>query len=537
MIFHPFLKPALPTVPEKFKKRIIYSFTMKAVYLSIFFSLAISFSYAQEPADALRYSYLTQPGGTARNQAIGGAGGSLGGEFTSLFINPAGLGFYKTGDFVLTPSFSFKKNNSNYLGTSESATGNNFNVGATGFVLGGPTRSRSVKSLAFALGVNRVADFNNHVYYRGTNKKSSYSEKYLEQLINDNVTDPNKAASYDPYGASLAFNTYLIDTVQAPDGSLSGYRTQANPATGLIQENTINTTGGITDLALGMGLNLQDKWYFGGTLSIPFLNYSRHASYQESDATSNANNNFNYFQANESLQTKGVGVNLKLGVIFKPVENIRLGLAFHTPTAYQLTDDYTAQVVTDLEGYGGAGVKTQNSTDLTNGQPLESRYSLTTPWRIILSGSYIFSEVENVENQKGFVTADVEYLNYKDASFHDVNNDASSADYYHSLTKTLANVYKNAINARIGGELKFNTFMVRLGGAYYGNPYQSQSSNLVKVTGGLGYRNKGIFLDLAYVYSMYKNVNFPYELQDKPNTPANLKTNNGNIVLSLGFKL
>ncbi len=510
---------------------------MKSISLIVFFSIAISYTYAQEPADALRYSYLTQPGGTARNQAIGGAGASLGGEFTSLFINPAGLGFYKTGDFVLTPSLSFKKTNSGYLGTSESATDNNFNVGATGFVIGGPTRSKSVKSVAFALGVNRVADFNNHVYYKGTNKNSSYSEKYLEQLINDNITDPNQAATYDPYGASLAFNTYLIDTVLASDGSVSGYRTQANPATGLIQQNTINTTGGITDLGLGMGVNVQDKWYFGGTISIPFLNYTRNASYKESDATSNPNNNFNYFQANESLTTKGVGINAKLGIIFKPVENVRLGLAFHTPTVYQLTDDYTAEVITDLEGYGGQGVKQQSSTDLTNGQPLESRYNLTTPWRFILSGSYIFSEVENVQNQKGFITADVEYVNYTNASFHDVNNDASSADYYHSLTKTLGSVYKHAINARVGGELKFNTFMVRLGGAYYGNPYQAETSNLVKVTGGLGYRNKGIFVDLAYVYSMLKDVNFPYRLQDKPNTPASIKNNRGNIVATIGFKL
>ncbi len=168
---------------------------------------------------------------------------------------------------------------------------------------------------------------------------------------------------------------------------------------------------------------------------------------------------------------------------------------------------------------------------------MESKYNFNTPWKVILSGSYIFSEVENVQNQKGFITADVEYLNYKNASFRDVNNDASSADYYNSLTKTLGNVYKSSINARLGGELKFNTFMVRLGGAYYGNPYQSETSNLVKVTGGLGYRNKGIFLDLAYVYSMYKDVNYPYRLQDKSNSPANLKTNKGNIVFSLGFKL
>ena len=79
--------------------------------------------------------------------------------------------------------------------------------------------------------------------------------------------------------------------------------------------------------------------------------------------------------------------------------------------------------------------------------------------------------------------------------------------------------------------------MVRLGGAYYGNPYQNETSDVVKVTGGLGYRNRGIYLDLAYVYSMNKDVNYPYLLQDKPNTPAYLKANYGNVVATIGFKL
>ena len=80
---------------------------MKSIYTVAIFLFAIANAYAQEPADALRYSWLTQTG-TARNQAIGGAGASLGGEFSSLFINPAGLGFYKTNDFVLTPSYALK---------------------------------------------------------------------------------------------------------------------------------------------------------------------------------------------------------------------------------------------------------------------------------------------------------------------------------------------------------------------------------------------------------------------------------------------
>jgi len=511
---------------------------MKAIFLILFFSLTIICSYAQEPADALRYSYLTQEGGTARNQAIGGAGGSLGGEFTSLFINPAGLGFYKTGDFVFTPSFSLKNSNSTYLGSPASAKDNSFNLGATGFVLSSPSQNNSsVKNFTIGFGINRVADYNNHIYYKGKNNNSSFSEKYLEELRDNHATNPDSAAFMFPETSSLAINTYLINPVYDSLG-FAGYSSLANPATGLLQENTINTTGGITDASIGAGLNLKDKWFFGGSLSFPFLRYNRNASYKESDASGNPDNNFNYFEANETLTTKGVGVNGKFGVIYKPAEQARIGLAIHTPTWYQLTDDYTSEVITDLEGFGGTGVKHQSNTDLTDGQPLQTKYNLTTPMRLILSGSYLFAtDPENVQNQHGFITADIEYVNYKGMSFHDVNNDQDAAEYFRSLNKTIDNLYKNTFNARLGGEMKFNTFMVRLGGAYYGNPYQNAKSDVMKVSGGVGYRNRGFFMDLTYVYSIAKDIHYPYLLEDKPNAPAYLKNNAGSIIATVGFKL
>ena len=510
---------------------------MKGKYLIVFFLFILNNAYAQEPADALRYSYLTQGGGTARNQAIGGAGASLGGEFSSLFINPAGLGFYKTGDFVLTPGYSLKTSKSGYLSSNEKATGNNFNLGASGIIFASPSAGKSVRSFTIGLGVNRSADFNNHIYYKGVNKNSSYSEKYLEELISNNVTDPNRAGTDYPYGSSEAFNTYLINPTYAPDSSLSGYATLADPSpAGLNQENSITTSGGITDLAVGAGVNLKDKWYFGGTLSLPFLNYNRNSTFIESDPT-DEQNNFNFFQVDESLQTKGVGINGKFGIIFKPVEDVRLGLSIHTPTFYQLTDHYSTTVTTDLEGYQGAGIKYQSSDDLNDGYPLQSKYNLTTPWRAMISGSYVFREAENVEQQRGFITADVEYVNYKDMAFHAVDNDAESKDYYSSLNSVIDNLYKNAINVRLGGEIKLNTVMFRLGGAYYGNPYKNENSDLVKLSGGLGYRNKGIFIDLTYVYSMQKDVHYPYLLQDKTNIPAFLKNNGGSIIATIGFKI
>ena len=76
---------------------------------------------AQEPADALRNAWNVQSG-TARVQAIGGAMGSLGGDITATFVNPAGLGFYRTGDFVFTPTYTFGKTNATYLGRKENTT-------------------------------------------------------------------------------------------------------------------------------------------------------------------------------------------------------------------------------------------------------------------------------------------------------------------------------------------------------------------------------------------------------------------------------
>jgi len=82
--------------------------------------------------------------------------------------------------------------------------------------------------------------------------------------------------------------------------------------------------------------------------------------------------------------------------------------------------------------------------------------------------------------------------------------------------------------------------MTRLGFAYYGNPYSDKSLNAkhMLVSGGLGYRNKGMFIDLTYVQQLNKDVNFPYRLTPpRQNTFAELKENGGNLMLTVGFKI
>ncbi|WP_132054199.1 porin family protein [Pseudocnuella soli] len=487
---------------------------------------------AQEPSDALRFSY-TVPGGTARAKAIGGAMGSLGGDITATFVNPAGLGFYRTGDFVFSPQLRFGSTKAAYFGRTEQEKQNKFNWGTTGFVFGGGSNSGNMRGAAMSLAYNRTADFNNNVFYQGANNRSSFAQKYLEEV---NGRNANSVAADYPFGASLALNTYYIDTFN----TISQFKTLA-PAGNLLQRQSLNETGGIDEFALGGAVNMDNKVMIGASIGIPVLRYQRVAQFGEADATDNPNNNFNAMVLNEDLKTTGVGINAKIGVIFKPQEAWRVGIAFHSPTLYNLTDNYYVSMQTDTEGFHGE--QRQNSEDVS-GAAAEFKYTLTTPYRAIASVSYVLHEVEDVSKQQGFITADLEYVNYKAASYqpnNEVVGDQSTKEYLRSVNRAIDNAYKGALNARLGGELKFTTLMVRAGVAYYGNPYQQfngEKAHRLNLSGGLGYRNRGFFADLTYVHALNRDVHFAYRLENPADyAGAKLNQSLGNVLFTVGFKL
>jgi hypothetical protein len=515
---------------------------MKKYLLSAFASICGLASIAQAPEDVLRYSYIPQHG-TARNMAIGGAMGSLGGDLNALFVNPAGLAMYKTSELVLSPGFMFNNNKANFRGTANNAKKSGFDIGTSGIVTGFNTVGSKWTNQAFSFGINQTANFNNTVSYRGSNNMSSYAEQFAEQIASDNIdiTGTLNNPSY-AYGTYPAIYTYLVDTFKNGAG---GYNIKALPefllekGIALDQQKTVTTSGGIYELALGYAVNMDDKFYMGGSVGIPIVNYSRFTTYRESDPTADKTNNFNYFEFNDYLTTKGFGLNAKLGMIYKPSEFVRLGLTVHTPTLYSLTDRQTTDLTTDTEDF--EGVRTANSSIFTNNQQGRTQYAGTTPWKAILSGSYVFREINDTRKQRGFITADVEFLGYPGASFKADGDNVTSQDqlYYEQMKTVIKDQYKSAINFRLGGELKFNTIMFRAGGSYYSNPYRDANlkSNIMQASGGIGYRNHGMFVDLTYVYTMAKDVNFPYRLSDKANTFAEQNNTRGNVVMTVGFKL
>lgn len=511
---------------------------MKKIFYSALFLLTTHSIFAQIPEDAIRLSWTT-PSGTARHQAIGGAMGSLGGEITSTFVNPAGLGLYKRGEIVLTPGLSLLKSKGNFRGTDASTDRNaKFNFGTSGVVWAQSNRYGKWTSSAFSFAVNRTANFNNTTYYRGENDASSFSEAFAAELSNSGLSIDDVRNSNLSLGTKMAVYTYLIDTATL-NGQLQvvgrpEYLANRN------QELLTTSKGGITELTFGGAANMEDKLYIGGSFGVPILNYSRERRFVETDPSSDTTNEFGFSRFEEDYSVKGVGVNARLGIIFKPVDYVRVGLAVHTPTLFGLKDEYGGKMVTDVERLFGPNDKGVDSiaSDYYFGNSTESfKYDLISPWKILVSASYVLNESADVTQQKGFITADVEYVTHKSSKFSSAEENGDDS-YYKGVNSAIKEEYKNAFNFRVGGELKFKTIMTRLGFAMFGNPYKESElkARRMNLSGGLGYRNKGIFVDLTYVHSLNKDVNFPYRLSDRENTFAEIKDSNGNLLLTVGFK-
>lgn len=472
--------------------------------------------------------------------------GSLGGDITAAFVNPAGLGLYKTSELVVSPGWRFLTDKGNYLGTTTKASAlSKFSMGASGAVFAYGSYDPGISN-AFVISVNRMADFNSHISYQGLNTYSSFSEQYVEEFaasgldINSAIASP----SLD-YGTRMALYTSLIDTATI-NGTLQVIG-QPQKAGRLLQQNDLLSTGGITEIDLSLATSRHNKWYYGGSLGIPIFDYTRNQTFTESDATGNPNNDFESFTYRETYTTKGTGINLRLGAIFSPSTPWRIGLAIHTPTVYGLTDRISASMIARTENYTSlkqVSISSDSLDRLTNvsPQPNSVTYDLYTPWHFLLSGSYIFGSGEaDSKKQKGFITADLEYItthspHYSVPSSQDQTS--GGGDYYDQVNQAIKQLYKGTYSARIGGEMKFNTFLVRAGGAYYSNPYSQSGLKVDRLflSGGLGYRTKAFFADLTYVMRLSNDIDVPYYLSDKNNYYATMKETGGTLLFSIGMK-
>jgi hypothetical protein len=502
---------------------------MKKLVYTISILLITCSAFAQDLTDALRYSNY-KISGTARSAAMGNAFGALGGDFTSLSINPAGIAVYRTGEFTFTPSFGKTSVDGTYLGSTSTDSKYNLGVDNIGYVSTIPTGSNSesgVVSFSFGLGFNKLGSFSMSSLAEGPESGSKNSIlDYFTDYMNANYNDiiGNESATLDPYYEKLAWDNYLVNP--AANGN-AYFNDIANYGYKQSQRRTTERKGYINEYLLSLGANFNHKFYLGVTLGIHDVYFRENANLYEWYPNGN-NPFFEHLNFDTNLKTSGSGFNLKIGAIYKPIENLRLGLAFHTPTFYKLNDNY----FNTMESYNADenGVMGNHYSEPDKEGVYD--YEIETPMKAILSGAYVIGK-------SGLISVDYEIVDYSTARL----KNGSGGYNYVDENKTVQKAYKSVGNLHIGGEYRVNkSFSLRAGYENYPSAYKSSYLNTANVnsntsystlSGGFGFRQGNVFFDAAI-----KHITSDENLKLYPGSPEMVKyaTTQNNVIFTLGYK-
>lgn len=438
----------------------------------------------QYVTDALRYSQ-NFPAITTRSMGMGGAFSSLGGDFSSTYYNPAGLGLYRKSEFQFTPVLNYANTDADYLGQKSEDIRYHFNVGSLGYVgTYNTNKDKGLVSASFATGYIRRNTFNSNTSILGRNPDNSLADYFM---IN---AEGNYPEDLDAFYERLAFDGYIIDTVP---GMPVNYQTPV--LLPIDQTKTIDIKGGVGEYNFAFGLNFSNVVYAGIGFGFQQLRYNRYSVHSEFDTDQN---DFSRFHFREDLDVDGHGFSMNMGMMVRLMKIMRVGVSLQIPTYYHITEYYYNTLSSDFDNGDHYDVLPTDAygDELAAGN---FSYKLNTPLRVQGGLSVQIGTM-------GIVSADLEFINY--ANMH-LEEDDGYMDFSGS-NSDIEEVYKSVVNLKVGGEVRFNNLFLRMGGGYYPSPCSSiKTPDIYSYIGnvpdsywefatGVGYRIEHFFFDLGF---------------------------------------
>lgn len=525
-------------------------------------TLCGSVAFSQGMLEAYRFGQ-TELQGTARYSAMGGAFGALGGDISAMSKNPAGLAVYKSSEVVTTMSMSFTKTDANWLGVKIGENKNNFNFDNIAYVGYFPTgRDAGVVSWNAGFAYNRVKNFKRH-YTMGTggDYHTSLSDYVAARAWNTDKNDLAETSSYYPYDNNgldwLAILGYDAGFMEAygdnPKAYYSPFSDRGPNGPGnpyAINEATlrVSESGAIDKYDISFGLNISEIILVGATFSVTDIDYHMTSTYDE---YFDAPDHDNHLYLDNGLSTDGSGYGFNVGIIAKPTEYLRLGVAYNSPTWYKMTDRYWGEAGTDLTWYENGELKERvwDNAGTPNDPYTDYEYRSPDKW--------IFS-IAGIIGQSALISLDYELTNYQNMKMK--NHRGVEDDYYSYTNSTIKDNFKMGQTIRLGAEVKVTPqFAVRAGGSFTNSPVKDQLKNgtlEVPTPGttphytidkgsssysvGFGYRfTPQFYTDLACVLTSYKEDAYAFSSIPEAeiwSQKATLKTNRTKVALTVGYK-
>lgn len=484
---------------------------MKIKTLILALSISSLTLNAQNEIDALRYS--TQDlHGTARYTSMGGSFGALGGEFSALSSNPAGLGMYQFSEFTFTPTLSLNRTKSYYGNSELSDYKSVIDIGNLGLVFTIPKNNTDWKRVNIGIGWNQLSDYERSFKIKGQNNTSSLADNmlyYAEGNTIDNLNDFHAGPAFWSDLIDLAENS--VDTTTNWYLNDNGnYISHINSNTNKTQADYLRSTGNEKEFVFSVGGSYKDQLYIGTTIGFPSINYYENSIYSE-HTFEDTIYDLTGFDYEEELNVHASGINLKIGAILRATENLKIGVSVHSPTLYSIEETYNTSITTYF--------KTQNFTE--NSPINYFEYELLTPWKANVSASKIF-------NKHIIISGDYEIVDYSSISMN------SNSYAFDEENKIITNLYQRTNNIKLGTEINIRPFIIRAGYSKYGSAFSDKDFSRENFSYGFGVNNGGYFFDIAYILKKGKNEHLLYS--EDYIAPVSLVNTNHSLLLTLGFR-
>lgn len=311
---------------------------MKKILLILLLAYSLSpIAYSQDVQRFAERSTI----GTARYVGMGGAMTAIGGDPSAAMVNPAGLGLYRRSE--ISVSIDETIDNTQQVGSNDTYQRTRFAAPQISAIWawGNSQKQRGLVYNNFMFSLNRLANFNRDIVVKGagmgmvpticniTNDEGGVSEEFLVNKPWDNVEIG--------WLSILGYEAYLIDPIENnkwkpavdfTDGSLS-----------------ISETGTSDQYTISWAGNIGNQWYIGIGLNIPTINYTKHTSLREENKQNSSS-----AELKSMFHVSGVGVSGSFGLIYRPIQALRIGASLQTPTILSLSRQSTGDMYSTIAG-------------------------------------------------------------------------------------------------------------------------------------------------------------------------------------------
>lgn len=361
---------------------------------------------AQDEMKVITLSHGHRDLGSARYQALSGAMGAVGADFSSISQNPAGIALFRSGGKLSLTGGALldgRRRGTWYGQASPWERDNRFSLSEFSYLTSWGTARQGV---TFGLGISDGGSYErtlNTSALKDSRTGTSLADYVAARLNNAGVPHHVWASGRDLYAEAgapwigiLGMKAGWVEPVSGQEATYQTAYAYPNDKGALVKYAPSSAAfvsrerGGVTNMDFALGFRLSPSLNLGLLVRGQTLSYDVYTSYKEGFKPSDTAE-LDYLGLDNHLTASGLGVGFGFGVLGQIGSGLRLGASVYTPTFYHLKQDFSATATGYNELFRqdpDKGNSAEYRADTPDGAA--GAFRLSTPWRFGVNAAYVF---------------------------------------------------------------------------------------------------------------------------------------------------